>query len=211
MHIPSRWQHRLVLGVLVTTLCMHSLALAATLLPSEQGPQDIADWQPEAGDVFIADTDENIGYLVHPDGIQTSFPIVTGQRSVVRYIGRVYNARTPARAWTVLSKDIKGDRTTFGKDGTFLRLTRNSTDEDTPYGIHSHRSAVKMLADDYRYRSMGCIIVSYDVLAIIESTFALSGNRLPVLTVNGMDKDIASLREELIESAPEYDSFAMDR
>lgn len=193
------------------SLCMHSIALAGTLLPSEQGPQDIADWQPETGDVFIADTDKNIGYLVHPDGIQTSFPIVTGQRSVVRYIGRVYNARTPARAWTVLSTDIKGDRTTFGKDGTFLRLTHNKAEEETPYGIHSHRSAEKMLADDYRYRSMGCIIVSYDILAIIESTFELSGHRLPVLTVNGLERDIASLREELIESVPENDTFAMDR
>jgi hypothetical protein len=195
----------------VASACFQSIALAATLLPSEVGPQDIAEWLPEAGDVFIADTDKNIGYLVHPDGIQTSFPIVTGQRSVVRYIGRVYNARTPARAWTVLSTDIKGDRTTFGKDGTFLRLTHNKTDEDTPYGIHSHRSAEKMLADDYRYRSMGCIIVSDEILAILESTFEMSGNRLPVLTVNGLSKDIASLREELIESVPENESFAMDR
>jgi hypothetical protein len=163
-------------------------------------PQTIAEWQPEAGDVFIVDTKENTGTLLHPDGIRTSFRVVTGQRNTVRYIGRVYDARTPARSWTALSKEMKGDRTTFGKDGVFLRLTNNNTDEETPYGIHTHRSADKMLAEDYRYRSMGCIIVSEEILSIIESTFALNGNMLPVLTTNGLNQDIATLREQLINS-----------
>ncbi len=127
--------------------------------------------------------------------------VITGQRSVVRYIGRVYDATTPVRSWTALSKETKGDRITFGKDGTFFRLTNNKTEERTPYGIHGHAYADKMFSGQTRYRSMGCIIVSDEILEIIGRTFAMNGDRLPVLTTFGLEQDIASLRDNLIKSA----------
>lgn len=174
---------------------------AWSLLPSEIPEPTIAEWRPESGDVFIVDTSENMGYLVHPDDTRVSFPVITGQRNVVRYIGRVYDATTPTRSWTALSKETKGDRITFGKDGTFFRLTNNTTEEKTPYGIHGHAYADKMFSGATRYRSMGCIIVSDEILAVIGETFRMNGDRLPVLTTFGLKQDIASLRDGLIKSA----------
>jgi hypothetical protein len=158
-------------------------AQAFSLLPSEISATDISEWEAQIGDVFIVDTDVNIGYLVHRTGGYTQFPVVTGQRRVVRYIGRTYNARTPNLSWSILDKEVKGDRTTFGKEGLFLRLF----DEDgrTAYGIHSHRSIDSMLSEKERYRSMGCILVSQTMLDIIEATFEGSSRKLDVLTING--------------------------
>lgn len=140
----------------------------------------------QLGDRFVADTKENIGYLLHENGTYLSFRIATGQKRVVRYIGRVYDARTPERAWTVRQKQIKGDRTTFGPEGTFLRLYND--DEQTPYGIHSHRSIMKMLEDDERYKSMGCILVSKEILDVIVQTYELNDKSLAVRTVFGLEK-----------------------
>ncbi len=150
------------------------------------------------GDSLIVDTETNIGYLIHQNGGFTQFLVATGQKNIVRYIGRIYNAKTPDQAWTVLSKHIKGDRTTFGKHGLFLRLY--DEDGETAYGIHGHRSAETMLAADMRYRSMGCIIVSQTVLDIIEATFEGNGQRLDVLTVAGLGEGVVTyqmLQEKL--------------
>ena len=151
-----------------------------------------------AGDTLIVDTEVNVGYLVHRNGGYTKFVVATGQRRVVRYIGRTYNARTPNTEWSVLDKEVKGDRTTFGKQGLFLRLY----DEDgrTAYGIHSHRSADIMLSEIERYRSMGCIIVSQEVLDIVEATFEGNGRRLDVVTVAGLGTEpvtYETLREKV--------------
>jgi hypothetical protein len=137
-------------------------------------------------DKFIADTRENIGYLIHEDGSYISFRIATGQKRFVHYIGRYYDARTPEREWSARAKQIKGDRITFGPEGTFLRLFAD--DEHTPYGIHSHRSITTMLADEERYKSMGCILVSKEILDIVVQTYELSGKNLPVRTVYGIAK-----------------------
>ncbi len=146
------------------------------------------------GDSFLVDTDSNIGYLLHLEGGYTSFPVATGQRRVVRYIGRTYNATTPVASWTSLSEEKKGDRITFGKFGRFLRLSKQEDDglTRTPYGIHSHASAEKMLASLDRYRSMGCIIVSETTLDRIIETFALNNEFLSVKTVAGLGDESLS-------------------
>jgi len=167
-------------------------ASAQTLLPQEVPPTLLEEWQAQSGDGFVVDTKENMGYLVHRDGGYASFPVVTGQRRTVRYIGRTYDAATPNRSWMALSKETKGDRITFGKLGMFFRLFRYGSIEETSYGIHAHAYGDTMLGRTDRYRSMGCIIVSDFVLSIIDITYALNGNVLPVTTVYGLSSEIVT-------------------
>ncbi len=150
----------------------------------------LEDWWTSTDDEFIVDTENNIGYILKRSGVYTSFKVATGQNRVVHYIGRTYRASTPARDWLAVSKVNKGDKTTYGKRGLFIRLSYK--DEDTAYGIHSHRSAEEMLARDDRYASMGCIIVSEDILSLLESTFDLNGGKMKVTTVRGLPLSLAS-------------------
>jgi hypothetical protein len=143
----------------------------------------LPDWIPIENDRFLVDVGQNVGYLLHENGEFTSFPVVTGQQRTVSYIGRTYQAATPLRSWIVNSLEYKDDFVTFGKTGAFLRLSKDDN-TPTPYGIHGHASAETMLASSDRYRSMGCIIVSEQVLQIIEDTFLRNGNQLEVSTVN---------------------------
>ena len=76
-------------------------------------PVPFSEWQVNIGDRIVVDTRENEGYLIHADGRFLEFPVATGQRKVVCYIGRCYNGATPERSWQVQSKDIKGDHLTF--------------------------------------------------------------------------------------------------
>ena len=111
--------------------------------------------------------------------------MATGQLRTVRYIGRTYYAATPLKLWTMESSHIKSDRVTFGKTGLFLRLYDEG--ESTAYGIHSHRDITYMLnleADD-RYRSMGCILVSQELLDVLEREFEVNNEMLSVRTVAG--------------------------
>lgn len=163
-----------------------------TLLPQEVPPTPLEEWQAQPGDDFVVDTKENMGYLMHQDGGYVAFPVVTGQRRRVWYIGRTYDAATPNRSWMALSKETKGDRITFGKLGTFFRLFKYGSAEETSYGIHAHTYGDAMLRRTDRYRSMGCIIVSDFVLSVIASTYARSGNVLPVTTVYGLNSDIVT-------------------
>lgn len=144
----------------------------------------VAKWEPQIGDQVLVDTKGNWGYIAHNNGLFLRFPVVTGQRRNVWYIGRHYNATTPTWDWEIQSLDIKGDRVTFGPTGRFLRLYRNG-EERTAYGIHGHRDAKQMLEDAYRFRTMGCIVVSEEILDILERTFILNEERLPVTTVYG--------------------------
>jgi hypothetical protein len=166
-------------------------------IPSEQPPEATASWIPSVDDILIVDTKENTGYLVHTDGSFTEFAVATGQRRIVRYIGRTYDARTPERRWNILSSEVKGDRTTFGKRGIFLRLHDFATGEETAYGVHSHRSADAMLSapGNERYRSMGCIIVADDILDLIQTTWTLNGNAMTVITRNGIPADIPAIAD----------------
>ena len=160
------------------------LIYAETMFPSESPPLSLAEWRVKAGDVLLVDTKENVGYLIHEDAGFTSFPVVTGQRRTVRYIGRVYNAATPAKKWYIESMEIKGDRTTFGPRGTFLRFFLG--DEKTAYGIHAHKQGAEMLSSDERFRSYGCVIVSEEVMDILAETFHANGERIGVTTLYGL-------------------------
>lgn len=153
-------------------------------LTSQYIPLD--QWQPEAGDRFIVDTEENVGYLVHESGNYTSMKVGSGKKQVVHYIGRTYNATTPEAYWVVKSSHIQGDRITFGPTGRFLRLYMNGT-EHTAYGIHPTANINDILAGDDRYKSMGCVLVSEAVMDILMTTYALNGDRLEVVTRHGID------------------------
>jgi hypothetical protein len=143
-------------------------------------------WVAEQGDQFLVDTKENIGYLIHSDGTYAKTDVLTGQRRIVRYIGRTYDATTPIGRWDVQSTHIKGDRTTFGPRGLFLRMYKDN--EQTPYGIHGHRTFATMLAEGDRFRSMGCILVPEDVLTLLEQTYILNSEHLGIATVYGLEE-----------------------
>jgi hypothetical protein len=177
--------HGLVLSVAAALLLQAQTVHAGwfNLLPSELPETPMSEWEVVAGDSLVVDTKLNIGYLVHKDGGYTSFPVASGQRRVVRYIGRTYNATTPARRWTMVSNERKGDRITFGPEGTFLRLSYDG--EETPYGVHTHAYVEAMLSSQERYKSMGCIIVSKPILDVIELTFSVNGGTMDVVTVQG--------------------------
>lgn len=185
----------LLRGLAISIVCAALYAQSAhaswfTLLPSEKTETLLTDWQPEPGDSFVVDTLNNIGYLVHENGGYTSFLVVTGQRRTVHYIGMTYFAATPERQWTALSNERKGRSVTFGEDGTFLRLFNGN--ERTPYGIHSHLYVKTMMERDVRYGSMGCIIVSEELLDLIENTFTTNGDRLDVVTKYGFGDAVVS-------------------
>lgn len=164
-------------------------ALAITTLaflwftPAHPAEVALTDWQPLAGDRLIVDTTENAGYLMRSDSsAYTSFPVITGQRRIVHYIGRTYDATTPNQRWIVKTRHIKGDRITYGPTGRFFRMYEDGGEEYTSYGIHEHRSEERMFSEKERYQSMGCIIVKTAVLDIIEATYELSGQSLEVVT-----------------------------
>ncbi|MEK7218244.1 MAG: L,D-transpeptidase [Patescibacteria group bacterium] len=150
---------------------LFAIGILILFLPFQAGAKEVPleQWMPWSGDRLMVNTKENIGYLVHVDGTFTSFPVATGQRRTVRYIGMTYFAATPERTWKVESLENKGKSVTFGATGRFLRLTYGK--EKTKYGIHGHRDIAVMLGSDDRYRSMGCILVSEEVLNVLERTF----------------------------------------
>lgn len=167
----------------------------ATVPAEAQGGMGIETWEVRVNDRFIADTKENVGYLVHEDGTYLSFPIASGQRRTVNYIGLTYFAGTPSRNWTVESTKIQWDRTTFGPTGRFLRLHYKG--EPTNYGIHGYKYMEEVAADPAvanRYVSMGCVLVTEQILNIIEATYVKNGNTLDVATVYGIDAGLLAQR-----------------
>lgn len=110
--------------------------------------------------------------------------IGSGQQKMVHYMKRTYNAATPSDSWEVGEIDTQSDRLNFGKDGTFMRLYRYK--KSTSYGIHSVANIDDLLATDERYYSFGCILVDYDTLDILVDTYALNGNILSLLTIDGL-------------------------
>lgn len=174
-----------IIHFMTTTPLIVGLAFAVSVGTSA-GPVETATWVPQPGDSVMVDTQQNVGYLIREDGTHTTFPVLTGQRRVVRYIGRTYNAATPNKAWTAKSIDVKGRSMTFGETGTFVRLY-DEDGEQTPYGIHSHLTFQKMLDEGDRFRSMGCVLVSEDVLKLIVQTFELNGGTLNVTTAANIE------------------------
>lgn len=145
-----------------------------------------AEWQAQPGDRIVVDTKANEGYLIHQDGRALSFPVATGQRRYVCYIGRCYNATTPERTWQIQKKDIKGDHITFGPSGRFLRLFYK--DESTAYGFHEYGFEDRMFDDQPRFKSMGCIIVKKDMMDILDKTFAVNEGNVNVVTKFGVSE-----------------------
>lgn len=155
----------------------------------------LVDWVPMQGDRFIVDTRDNEGYLVHADGSFSQIKVGSGQRRVVQYIGKTYNATTPEAFWIVKSKNIQSDRITFGKTGRFLRLYKDG-ETRTSYGIHPTANIDEILASDDRYRSMGCVLVSEEVMDILEKTYTLNGDMLEVVTVNGIAENLMAAESQ---------------
>lgn len=131
----------------------------------------------------MVDTQANMGYLIHPNGQYAQFPVATGQRRIVRYIGMTYNAATPTMKWVVESSEIKGDRITFGPTGRFLRLYDEG--EKTAYGIHEYAYEQRMFEGD-RFGSMGCIVTKSFIMDLLERTFAVNEGKIKVETVYGL-------------------------
>lgn len=155
----------------------------------------LEEWTAQTGDRFIVDTQDNIGYIAREDGLYTSFPVGSGQRRVVHYIGKTYNATTPPARWSIGAMDKKtGDRATYGNTGRFLRLYHERWGR-TSYGIHSTSNIDEILSSTSRFRSMGCILVSDRILDILETTYYLNGQTLDVVTTYG-------LNEQLLEIMP---------
>ena len=150
----------------------------------------LATWEPAVGDRIVVDTKDNEGYLIHTDGRYVNFPVITGQRRWVYYIGRSYNAATPNWNWVVKSEDIKGDRITFGPTGRFLRLYKDGED-NTAYGFHEHASEEIMFALEKRFQSMGCIIVRTAMMDILEETYEINGESgIQVRTRYGVEEPV---------------------
>jgi hypothetical protein len=164
---------------------LFGLAVASSGPMSTANTIPLQEWVPMQNDHFIADTETNQGYIVHPDGSFATFPIGSGKEERVNYAHLTYNAATPDRLWTVKSTTIQTDHGTFGKTGLFLRLS-SSGDPESHYGIHATGNINDILKKDDRYKSMGCILVSDDVLDILAQTYALNSNTLSVATIHGL-------------------------
>ncbi len=177
--------------LLLTLLFGYTVSAAAPILTSPYVQPDA--WVPKAKDRLIVDIRNNRGYLIGLDGFYTSFPVGTGQRRTVRYIGKVYNAATPRARWTIQSLEYKqGDRATYGNTGRFFRLNHEQWGR-TQYGIHATSNIEEILAKDNRYASMGCILVSDDILTILEQSLALHDSGMQVITVDDVDIDAISM------------------
>ncbi len=143
---------------------------------------DVENFIPSQGVYFQADVSKGVGYLINQENRTfTKFPILSGQRQYVCYIGRCYYGATPEQEWIVKEMNIQYDRITFSESGKFLRLYANG-DTRTSYGIHGHAHFDYMLQKDTIFQSMGCILVSDDVMDVIEASFYANGNTISVLT-----------------------------
>lgn len=186
----------------MTSALLASSIGSLTLLwftPAQPIAIPLSDWTPEPGDHLMVDTESNNGYLLREDNSHfTEFPVITGQKRVVHYIGMTYNAATPDGNWVMKSRHIKGDHITYGPTGRFLRLYKDGT-EYTHYGIHEHRSETRMFGEKSRYQSMGCIIVQSEVLDVIEATYEMNGEMMDVVTKKGIGPEV--IAKETTEEA----------
>ncbi len=140
------------------------------------------------GDYFVADLENGMGFLVNEEEKQfTFFPLLSGQRRNVCYIGRCYYGATPEQEWIAKEESIQGDRITFSETGEFLRLFEDEGEKKTSYGIHGHANFDEMLATGEKFKSMGCIIVADEVLDVVEESFIANSEELRVITKSEVD------------------------
>lgn len=172
----------------------------ATALPASAASLvDAHNWTPQVGDELIVDVESNTGYMIHPDGSYLPFLVATGMQKNIRYLGRTYFAQTPMKDWVAKEKKIQTDKVMFGKTGRFFRLFDGGK-TSTPYGIHSFKYVDDWMKEQERYKSYGCIVVTEDILDIVEDTFYLNEKTLKVKTIFGLEQFIDELAER--ERAP---------
>ena len=155
-----------IFSIAVAVLCLWILTSNAY---ASEAP---APWEPAKGDLMVVDTTSNMGYLVREDlseGI--SFQVATGIQRNLNYVGKSYYAATPSDQWKVKELDYQIPGYTFGKEGTFLRLYND--DKRTHYGIHTILDQDWLFSGE-RYKSWGCILVSNEMLSLLEEEFRLN-------------------------------------
>lgn len=141
-----------------------------------------ADFVPSKGDYLNVNLEESIGYLFNDESKEfMTFPVLSGQRRNICYIGRCYYGATPEQDWVVKEMNIQSDRITFSASGKFLRLYEGG-ETRTSYGIHGHAYFNSMIQRDDKYQSMGCILVADDIMDLLEESFYANDNELRVLT-----------------------------
>lgn len=178
---------------LVATFAFVPHTFAATPVSYDQ-------WTPAVGDSVMVDTVNNRLFMFHENSDEyVNVPVATGQKRYVRYVGKTYYAATPIANWVI--KDTNG-KSGFGKTGLFMRLFWNGKDR-TSYGIHSFSNIDDMLSKDpgERYMSMGCILVSEEMLQLLKTVYETNGNELKVRTVSGfaeVQTKLAELDENVI-------------
>ena len=143
----------------------------------------IGDWIPQSGDRLLINVEGNVGTIVHTSGDRLTFPVISGQRRTLHYLGRRYFGATPQKEWVVKALDIQGDRVTYGRSGRFLRLYDQGT--RTHYGIHGHRDEEVMFGRPDRFQSMGCVIVREEVMDLLIKAFAVNEGEIAVVTHGG--------------------------
>jgi len=141
---------------------------------------NFVDFHSAVGDYFMVDIDAGFGYIMNDDlGRFTAFPVMTGARGTP----------TPEEHWVILSKHVKGNHFTFGRTGEFLRMYRVKDGEKpkrTAYGIHNYALFDEKVADDTKFLSLGCVLVSEDVLNIVEESWLVNGRAMDIYTKHGV-------------------------
>lgn len=142
----------------------------------------IGQFVPSEGDYLLADVKKGTGYLINNEsGRFTAFPLLSGQHRYVYYIGRYYYAATPEQKWVVKEMNIQHDRITFSESGRFLRLYADG-ETYTSYGIHGHAYFETMIEQDSKFQSMGCLLVSDEVMDVLVESFYANEDGMRVLT-----------------------------
>jgi hypothetical protein len=137
------------------------------------------------GTRFVVDIKNNMGHLMHVDGSVASFRVATGREEWVNYLDKYYFAQTPVMKSTVTQIETQPDspsnRVTYSEDLKFLRIRGH-------YGIHHYLYLDDILEKDIegRYFSMGCVLVTLEVLDVLEKIYELNGGMLEVETVYGL-------------------------
>lgn len=176
-------------GLFAIIVILFGLFSGTNILENENDIWEMADYnnfKPSYGDYFVVDLENGMGYLVNDaEKNFTFFPLLTGQKRNVCYIGSCYYAATPEKIWTAEEENIQSDRITFDESGKFLRLFDG--EKSTHYGIHGHAYFETMIEKDNKFQSMGCILVSDDALNVIEESFVANVDKLKVITTKEVD------------------------
>jgi hypothetical protein len=169
----------LILIIILTSI----IPTEASFSPKPETPITPETWIPQPGDRLLVETDINMGHLIKEDGTRLTFAVATGQRRYVAYLGMYYYAATPKQEWVAKESSTQPDRFTFGEEGLFIRMFVDG--KRTRYGIHTIANADDIFARESqeRYASMGCTLVTQEILDIIEETFKVNGGELHVLTI----------------------------